>query len=365
MSVNQWGTVNQWSASIVLPIVDAGVNLTGTIGDTVTISGATASDYDSLLWTCESGQSPTFSDATVLNPDVTFNESGLHVLRLTATNADGSAFDELSATVQAVDTTKPVITLLGSASVTITEGDTYTDAGATALDDTDGDITANIVTVNPVDVNTPATYIVTYNVSDAAGNAADEVARTVVVEAEVIPNQPPTANAGPDQSVAAGVLVQVSASGSSDGDGTIVGYKWRETTNSGITLSSTTAENISFTSPVSDTAQTVTLELIVTDDDGVDSAPVYVDFNIAAEVVIPTFSSNVIINNRYVPDGDHYVSIIIEGKCIYDNTVNFNKGIALIEVVDYDKNTPWKGLVISDQVPNSDSLGDWIFGVTI
>jgi hypothetical protein len=97
-------------------------------------------------------------------------------------------------------------------------------------------------------------------------------------------NQPPTANAGPDQSVAAGVLVQLSASGSSDNDGTIVGYKWRETTNSGVVLSSTAAENISFTSPVSDTAQTVTLELIVTDDGGLDSAPVYVDFNVAAEV---------------------------------------------------------------------------------
>lgn len=96
-------------------------------------------------------------------------------------------------------------------------------------------------------------------------------------------NAAPTANAGPDQSVAAGELVQVSASGSTDGDGTIVGWKWRETTNSGVTLSSTTAENISFTSPVSDTAQTVTLELIVTNDKGADSAPVYVNFNVAAE----------------------------------------------------------------------------------
>jgi hypothetical protein len=96
-------------------------------------------------------------------------------------------------------------------------------------------------------------------------------------------NQPPVANAGQDQSVAAGALVQVSASGSLDGDGTIVGWKWRETTNSGVTLSSTTAENINFTSPVSNTPQTVTLELIVTDDNGVDSAPVYVNFDVAAD----------------------------------------------------------------------------------
>ena len=54
-------------------------------------------------------------------------------------------------------------------------GSTYIDAGATAVDNIDGDITANIVTVNAVDVNTVGTYTVTYNVSDAAGNAAIQV----------------------------------------------------------------------------------------------------------------------------------------------------------------------------------------------
>lgn len=85
-----------------LPIVNAGPDITPNKGDTVTLSGSTASDYDSLQWTCTSGQSPTFSDATTLNPNVTFNESGLHTLRLTATNTDGSSFDELEAGVQEV-----------------------------------------------------------------------------------------------------------------------------------------------------------------------------------------------------------------------------------------------------------------------
>ena len=54
-------------------------------------------------------------------------------------------------------------------------GSTYTDAGATATDNIDGDITSSIVAVNLVDVNTVGTYTVTYNVSDAAGNAATQV----------------------------------------------------------------------------------------------------------------------------------------------------------------------------------------------
>ena len=39
-----------------------------------------------------------------------------------------------------------------------------------------------LVLVNPVDANTVGTYTVTYNVSDAAGNAAVQVARLVKVD---------------------------------------------------------------------------------------------------------------------------------------------------------------------------------------
>ncbi|MDQ5928219.1 MAG: hypothetical protein QG633_657 [Patescibacteria group bacterium] len=79
------------------------------------------------------------------------------------------------------DITAPVITRLGSSPVNLTVGDSYTDAGATALDDTDGDVTADIVTVNPVNTAVAGTYTVTYNVQDAANNSAIEVTRTVNV----------------------------------------------------------------------------------------------------------------------------------------------------------------------------------------
>ncbi|MBJ2129055.1 DUF5011 domain-containing protein [Alteromonas sp. IB21] len=92
-------------------------------------------------------------------------------------------FNQWVSAEPAGDTAKPVIILLGDASVTITEGDTYTDAGATASDNVDGDISGNIVVAGLVDTSTPATYIITYNVSDSAGNQADEVVRTVIVEA--------------------------------------------------------------------------------------------------------------------------------------------------------------------------------------
>ena len=80
------------------------------------------------------------------------------------------------------DTTVPVITLLGDATVTIEVGSDYTDDGATASDNYDGDITDDIVVVNPVDTDVVGTYTITYNVSDAAGNTAVEAIREVIVE---------------------------------------------------------------------------------------------------------------------------------------------------------------------------------------
>ncbi|HIM94584.1 MAG TPA: DUF5011 domain-containing protein [Campylobacterales bacterium] len=78
------------------------------------------------------------------------------------------------------DKTLPVITLIGT-DVKITEGETYIDAGATANDDIDGNITKNILISNPVDNNIVGTYTITYDVNDSSNNSALQVKRTVNV----------------------------------------------------------------------------------------------------------------------------------------------------------------------------------------
>ena len=77
----------------------------------------------------------------------------------------------------------PVVKLVGNNVVNLCQGETYNDLGATATDNCDGDITSAIVSNDDgFDANTPGTYMFTYNVTDAAGNVADEVTRTVIVE---------------------------------------------------------------------------------------------------------------------------------------------------------------------------------------
>ncbi len=78
------------------------------------------------------------------------------------------------------DLTAPVITLTGDNPMTVYQGATFTDPGATAEDNIDGDITSEIVVTGNVDTNTIATYELTYVVSDAAGNQTSAI-RTINV----------------------------------------------------------------------------------------------------------------------------------------------------------------------------------------
>ena len=149
--------------------------VTTEVGGTYTDAGATASDnYDGDI-TSSIEQVSTVDTAIVDTYTVTYNVS----------DANGNAAVEVTRTINVVDTTIPLITLLGDAAVTIEVGGTYTDAGATASDNYDGDITSSIEQVSTVDTAIVDTYTVTYNVSDANGNAAVEVTRTVDVESSL------------------------------------------------------------------------------------------------------------------------------------------------------------------------------------
>ena len=120
------------------------------------------------------------------NNTVNRNIVGAYQVFYDVSDSNGNAATQAVRTVNIVaslDTTPPVITLFGQNPVYITNGDVYNDAGARADDDTDGVITNNITTVNPVNTGIDGTYTVRYNVSDAAGNAATEVTRTVIVGA--------------------------------------------------------------------------------------------------------------------------------------------------------------------------------------
>jgi hypothetical protein len=177
--------------------IDAGSHDTQTLSVTVTVADTTPPVITLLgtdPMTVAQGGSYTDAGASALDNEdgdisasiVTVNPVntavvGAYTVTYNVSDSSGNPASEVTRTVNVVDQTAPVITLLGTSPVSVAQGGSYTDAGATASDNEDGDISADIVTVNPVDPAVVGTYTVTYNVSDSSGNAAAEVIRTVVV----------------------------------------------------------------------------------------------------------------------------------------------------------------------------------------
>ena len=87
---------------------------------------------------------------------------------------------------------------------------------------------------------------------------------------------PPVADAGPDQNVDIGARVKLDSSNSFDPDGNVASRTWTQTSGTTVTLSSATAAKPTFTAPSlaagqNGNGETLTFELTVTDDKGIQS----------------------------------------------------------------------------------------------
>ncbi len=80
-------------------------------------------------------------------------------------------------------------------------------------------------------------------------------------------NQPPTANAGTDQSVEPGAAVTLAGAGS-DADGTVASYAWSQRSGAAVTLSGADQASATFTAPALTTTSALVFRLTVTDDSG-------------------------------------------------------------------------------------------------
>ncbi|ANB27237.1 hypothetical protein A6F57_19860 [Alteromonas stellipolaris] len=102
---------------------------------------------------------------------------------------------------------------------------------------------------------------------------------------EVVSNQPPTANAGPNQSVAAGAPVQLDASSSTQGTYPIESYEWTQTAGTDVTLSNPTTDTPEFDAPSSEDAQRISFDVVAIDTEGNRSASATVHIDVAAVVL--------------------------------------------------------------------------------
>jgi formylglycine-generating enzyme required for sulfatase activity len=113
----------------------------------------------------------------ITSADINVSDVGNQVVTYSVSDAGGNT-NTATRTVIIKDTTDPVLTLLAHLTMTHVKDTIWVDPGATASDSLDGNLSSSIAVSGTVDVNTTGTYILSYTVSDAAGNEAS-ISRTV------------------------------------------------------------------------------------------------------------------------------------------------------------------------------------------
>lgn len=205
------GTITLPEPDTVPPVItltgDAVVNLP--VGSEYTDAGATAVDDQDGDITGRITTTVTSEVYSLTELDTAVED--IYTFHYNVSDTAGNAAEEVTRTVVVAldpDVVRPVITLLGEASVQLENGAIYSDAGAAAEDDRDGNITDRIAVtitkdgkaVRALDTSVAGTYIIHYNVSDSAGNAASEVTRSVTVGAASLPPTPtPTPTPAPTE----------------------------------------------------------------------------------------------------------------------------------------------------------------------
>ena len=141
-----------------------------TIGNAFTDPGATAKDnIDGDL-----------TASIIISGTVDTSSTGSYTISYSILDITGNSASVTRTVIVYKDTTVPMITLIGSSTVYLGSGITFSDPGAIATDNIDDDLTSTIITSGTVDYSMTGTYSITYSVSDIFGNSTS-VTRTVIV----------------------------------------------------------------------------------------------------------------------------------------------------------------------------------------
>lgn len=180
-AVNGVGSVSQTlTIRIVEPVAIVVPVITPTTATAVTAQLGDA--YSDPAWTA----ADNLGDVPVVWTGAAVDTATANVYTriATASNAVGSAtpISYRITVLEEVDTIPPEISLIGANPVTVTLGVIYNDAGATANDLADGNLTSRIQTSSNVNSFAEGSYTVTYSCTDDAGNTATATRTVNVVE---------------------------------------------------------------------------------------------------------------------------------------------------------------------------------------
>ena len=270
------------------PIVEAGPDREVLEGESITLTGATATDPDgdelTYAWTSDPTDAVNFNNTeNSLNPSVTAAPgTNLDSATLTLTVNDGftDVADDMMLTLSDVAVNNPPIVEAGP-DREVLEGESITLTGATATDP-DGDELTYAWTSDPTDAvnfnNTenslnpsvtaaPGTNLdsatLTLTVNDGFTDVADDMMLTL---SDVAVNNPPIVEAGPDREVLEGESITLTGATATDPDGDGLTYTWTQSLVNTVTITNVDSLRPSITASTVNANTTVTLTLTVDDE---------------------------------------------------------------------------------------------------
>lgn len=119
-----------------------------------------------------------YSDQVKIKSDLDMKKIGTYTITYTFEKYN----KKVERKVTVVDQKKPKITLKGQSTIRVFENGTFTEPGYQALDNYDGDISKKVEVKSTVDMKKKGMYTISYDVSDASGNAAHMERKVQVCE---------------------------------------------------------------------------------------------------------------------------------------------------------------------------------------
>ena len=151
------------------------VNVVDTIPPIITLNGTNPQTIEFGDGYTELGATTNDGSPVSINTANFTDSVGTYPIYYDSTDTSGNNAIQVIRTVNVVDTTSPIITLNGTNPQTIEFGDGYTELGATTSD-------GSQVTINTDEfIDAIGTYSIYYDSTDASGNNATQVNRTVNV----------------------------------------------------------------------------------------------------------------------------------------------------------------------------------------
>jgi hypothetical protein len=244
---------------------------------TITLTGNDIDQGSSLIFAVTAN--PTHGTLSGTAPDLTYtpdaNYNGQDSFTFKAN--DGSADSDTATVSITIDATNSSPTVDAGPDQTVSVNSAVTLDGTASDDDIDLIVLWTQISGPSVELSDPsiadptftapaATAILEFQLTATDGDDV-QASDTIIISVSNV-NQPPVADAGPDQTVDERETVTLNGGASSDSDGTISSFSWSQTNGPTVTLSDTTIDSPTFVAPNVNADVTIAFTLVVTDNDG-------------------------------------------------------------------------------------------------